>query len=336
METEGGDGRRCDPTLVYRSPSGSMGPPCDPFPSHSTPFSVTFGIQSTESLLGGLRREVHDQVQQALDDLSQTVDLGRAAHGSRRTLKRARALLKLARPSLTSDAYLRGTLRMRDAGRCVAPIRDADVLVETARSVCGQGQEVELDSAWAQLLEALQDERDAHFATAPGEDGPLARARALLRSVAIDWPEAGELDDRELLRTGLATSYESVRAHAERAFGESANARAYHELRKKAKDLRHQLEFLSPASPETLAPMAEGFHRLTDLLGDANDMAVLVRHASSAPSVARLQRSPLFLDLEERRQDLWEEAEALGARLLAEKTDEFVGRVEECWVESRP
>ncbi len=296
---------------------------------------MTFGIHSTESLLEGLRREVHVQIQRALDDLSQTTDLGRAAHEARRIVKRARALLKLARPSLAPDAYLRGNLTMRDAGRCVAPIRDGDVLVETARSVRGQGQEAELDSAWAQLLEELQDERDSLFATAPGEDGPLARARDLLRSVAIDWPQAGELDDGELLRMGLATSYESVRAHAERAFGEGASARAHHELRKKAKDLRHQLEFLSPASPETLVPMAEGFHRLTDLLGDANDIAVLATYASSVRSVTRRQRSPLLLDLEERRQDIWEEAGPLGAGLLAEETDEFVGRVEECWPESR-
>ena len=294
---------------------------------------MTFGIHSTESLLEGLKREVHEQIQRALDDLSQTTDLGRAAHGARRIVKRARALLKLARPSLDPEAYLRGNLTMRDAGRCVAPIRDGDVLVETARSVCGQGQGAELDSALAQLLEELQDERDSLFATAPEEDGPLVRARDLLRSVAIDWPQAGELDDWELLRMSLATSYGAVRAHAVRAFG--ASATAHHELRKKAKDLRHQLEFLTPASPETLVPIAEGFHRLTDLLGDANDMAVLATYAGSARSVTRRQRSSLLLDLEERRRDIGEEAGPLGAGLLAEETGEFVGRVEECWPESR-
>ena len=296
---------------------------------------MTLGIHSTESLLEGLKREVHEQIRRALDDLSQTTDVGRASHGARRIVKRARALLKLARPSLAPDAYLHGNLTMRDAGRCVAPIRDGDVLVETARSVCGQGQEAKLGSAWGQLLEELQDERDSLFATAAEEGGPLARARDLLRSVAIDWPQAGELDDRELLRMSLATSYESVRAHAERAFGEGASATAHHELRKKAKDLRHQLEFLTPASPETLVPIAEGFHRLTDVLGDANDMAVLATYASSARSVTRRQRSPLLLDLEERRQDIYEEAGSLGAGLLSEETGEFVGRVEECWPESR-
>ena len=297
---------------------------------------MTFGIKSTESLLEGLRREVHDQVGRALEDLSQTADLGRAAHGSRRTLKSARALLKLARPSLTSDAYLQGKLSMRDAGRCVAAMREADVLVETARSVRGQGQEAMLDSTWAKLLEGLQDDRDALFAAAPAENGPLARARDLLQSGLTEWSQAGELDDRELLCLGVTASFESVRAHAERATAEASDTRAHHELRKRMKDLRHQLEFLSPASPETLVPLAAGFHRLTDLLGDANDLAVLETHASSAPSVADTQRPYLLLDLEARRRDLWEQAGSLGARLLAEETGEFTGRVEECWVGSRP
>ena len=297
---------------------------------------MTFGIQSSESLLEGLRREVDDQVRSALDELSRPTDLGGAIHGCRRTLKRARALLKLARPALTSDAYVQGKLAMRDAGRCVAPLRDADVLVETARSMCGQRPNTLFHPAWAQLLEELEEPRDALFATAAKDGAALSGARDLLQSIDIAWPEAGEPDDGELLRTGLAASYRSVRAHAERATASGWDASAHHELRKKSKDLRHQLEFLSPTSPETLVPMAEAFHRLTDLLGDANDLAVLATCAWVAPSGSRARRSRVLPDLDDRRESLLQEAGSLSARLLAESVADFVGRVEECWVGSRP
>ncbi len=338
-DVEGNERRRwtavgVEPSLpqfvrVQRRPSTRFPEPC-------TPASVTFGIQSTESLLEGLGREVQTQVQRASEALTQPGDLGVAAHVSRRTLKKARALLKFARPALTPDVYRRGNHTMRDAGRCTARVRDADVLVETARSVRRIEPEAGLDDTWCRLLEDLETERAELFATAPGPDGPFRKARGLIGSIATGWPTVSEVGDRELLRVGLATSYGLVRAHYERAYREGADTRAHHELRKRAKDLRHQIEFLSGIAPDILEPCATELHQLSDLLGDGNDLVVLALYVDSAPGVTDARRADLLAGLSERREGLWKEAKRLGARVLDDGSDHFVGRVETCWVEARP
>ncbi len=167
---------------------------------------MTFGIKSTESLPEGLSREIRQQVLAAEEALSEPEDVGLAAHETRKTLKRARALVKLTRPSLTPDAYRGGNRTMRDAGRCVSPVRDADVTAQTARSVHEGAQGTGLERPWGELAEAFSIERDSLFATATGSDGPFAETSELLGSLDGGWPEVGEIDDRELLRLGLGDS----------------------------------------------------------------------------------------------------------------------------------
>ncbi len=297
---------------------------------------MTFGIQSTESLREGLRREIHDQIQRALAALSQAADIGRAAHRFRRTLKRARALLKHTRPSLTAEAYRSGNRRMRDAARLVAPVRDAGVLVEAARALIERSPDAEVGPSLGPLLTELEAERDARFDAATLQVGPFTRARDLLESASIDWTEEVPVEAGELLSRGIATSYEAVRARAALAFDESPDPEAHHELRKRAKQLRHQLEFLSPACPEALVPVAEGFHCLTDLLGDANDLVVLGSWVESARARQGPDRTGLLAELHEGRTALWAEAASVGEGLLAEETGDFVSRIVECWALARP
>ena len=294
---------------------------------------MTFGIQGAESLLEGLSREVHARVNKAREALTEPADIGSAAHGSRRTLKRARALLKLALRASITD----GNRMLRDAGRCVAPVRDSDVLVETVRLVRRSSQHGQFENAaWEELLTELEDRRRVSFATALTPAGPFAKAVALLGSFAIEWCEGGDVGEREVLRVGLTTSYESVRAHSDKAFCSVSDAKAHHTLRKRVKDLRHQIEFLSPVAHDTLRPMATELHHLSDLLGDANDLVVLARYLDSATTIAEAQRTQMVADLTRRRETLWTEAQRLGLRVLAGETADFVGRIEGGWVSFRP
>src|ERR1044071_1679903 len=60
-----------------------------------------------------------------------------AVHGARKDLKKARALLRLARSGMPAKAYRRENRRLRDLGRELSGGRDADVMVETADAVAG-------------------------------------------------------------------------------------------------------------------------------------------------------------------------------------------------------
>ena len=297
---------------------------------------MTFGIQNAESFHEGLRREICDQVRHALAALGGTADIGRAAHRFRRTLKRARALIKQARPILGAKACRSGNRTMRDAARLLGPVRDAGVLVEATRSLIEQRQDGENDASLGALLADLEAERDRFYETAAVQDGPVTRARNLLESASIDWTEGVELEAGELLRRTMTASYEAVQFGARAAFDGSSDPEAHHELRKRVKQLRHQLEFLSPACPEALAPVARGFHRLTDFLGDGNDLVVLGSYVESARSLGADRRASLLALLDDRREALWAEAASLGEGVLAKETGDFVSGLVECWTLARP
>ena len=297
---------------------------------------MTFGIQSAESFHEGLRREIREQVRHALGALGGTAEIGGAAHRFRRTLKRARALLKQARPILGAKACRSGNRTMRDAARLLGPVRDAGVLVETTRSLIEQSQDGADEASLGALLVELEAERDRLLEAAAVHDGPVTRARNLLQSANIDWTEGVELEAGELLRRTMTASYKAVRFRARAAFDGSSDPEAHHELRKRVKQIRHQVEFLRPACPQAFAPLAKGFHRLTDFLGDGNDLVVLGSYVESSRSLGADRRASLLELLCDRRRALWAEAASLGEGVLAKETGDFVSGLVESWTLARP
>jgi CHAD domain-containing protein len=58
-----------------------------------------------------------------------------AIHEARKSLKRARAALRLLRDGMTDAAYRRENARLRDAGHLLTPLRDAKSLIDALDSL---------------------------------------------------------------------------------------------------------------------------------------------------------------------------------------------------------
>ena len=87
------------------------------------------------------------------------------------------------------------------------------------------------------------------------------------------------------------------------------------------------------AWPQELEARADEVHRLTDLLGDDHDLAVLADEVQSAGETSD-DRADLLAAIDRRRADLQAEAFKLGARVYAEKPKAFRRRMEallEAW-----
>jgi CHAD domain-containing protein len=230
---------------------------------------------------------------------------------------------------------------LRDASRALATLRDADVLVLTAKDIRRSSAADEPNVVPPHLLESLEEERERRFGESDSADGPLRAADALLRSVAV---EIGEMNapgliagheppassGGEFLRFGLGASYASVRARSDPAAGEGSADQRSHKLRKRVKDLRYQLEFLDRGQPE-LGRLLRDLHHLTDLLGDRNDLAMVSTYMASVDALGESERAALTVHVEELKEALRSEAEALSARLFEEEPDVFLGRIES-WV----
>jgi CHAD domain-containing protein len=238
-----------------------------------------------------------------------------AVHGARKDLKRTRALLRLARPDLSGKAYRRENRELRDIGREMSAGRDAEVMVQTVDALAEQ---------FAGQLPKRQftalSRRLAAQAAAAREDGAaagLGDALAAAAGRAAAWPLEGA--ERSTLRAGVAAAYRRGReafAVAQR----DPSAEHLHEWRKRVKDLWYAGRIIAPITGAQIEGLVEEADELSDVLGDHNDLAVLLEAAGDRPGL----RAAIVA----RRDALRRVAATLGRRLYGEKPKAFARRLE--------
>jgi CHAD domain-containing protein len=127
---------------------------------------------------------------------------------------------------------------------------------------------------------------------------------------------------------GLRRAYRRGRNRMQRA-GEHRSDEALHEWRKRVKDLWYHLTLVTPAWPTVLDVTATAAHDLSDALGDAHDLAVLLQAAQARPGTFDAPaESRLLGDLVARRRAALQSlAWPLGRRLYAERPKAYTRRV---------
>jgi CHAD domain-containing protein len=113
----------------------------------------------------------------------------------------------------------------------------------------------------------------------------------------------------------------------------SGSDEAFHEWRKRAKDLRYHVDLLEPVWPEVMQNVEKTLHGLTDCLGDDHDLSDLRRILTTSPRLTRGAKSVtrVFELIDRRRSELQAEARPIGARIYCEKPKAFSARVGFYW-----
>jgi CHAD domain-containing protein len=230
------------------------------------------------------------------------------------------------------EAFERENRTFRDAGRSLSKLRDAKVLVDSLDALVEQfGSRMKVKSL-TQLRRALVKRRREMREKLGGRNKAVSKivrevkdARKRLKK----WPlkRAGW----KAIGPGLTQVYERGQRAMEGA-KEKPSDGAFHEWRKRAKDLRYELELLKRGWPRTIEPLAEQAHTLTHLLGDDHDLAVLTEVArEQIGDETSVETQLLFELIDERRKTLQREAFLMGRKLYDEKGDDFVRRMKGCW-----
>jgi CHAD domain-containing protein len=118
-----------------------------------------------------------------------------------------------------------------------------------------------------------------------------------------------------------------------RAVADEPTDEHLHEWRKRTKELWHALQILRPAAPKRMQARAKQAHRLSDLLGDDHDLAVLREHVATTacPAEDEATRTALLSLIDRRRASLQREALKLGARVYDRRPKRFARSVERDW-----
>jgi CYTH domain-containing protein/CHAD domain-containing protein len=278
-----------------------------------------FSLGPGEPLGEGLRRLVREQIDAASDQLRGQAgsDPAEAVHEARKSFKRIRATLRLARDQLQPDVYEREIASFRDAGRRLSSARDSQVLLETLDSVCERYAKDLTASGFSATREMLV----AELRAAEGRYGQNAEAaEAVLKDLCLARRRLPEWrfqhDDIAALASGFERIYRNGR-RAVRAAAADQSDEHLHEVRKRTKELWHSAEILNPVAPEQTEKLILLAHRLSDLVGDDHDLAVLAEHIRQRGDRCAdgTEQSSLQMLIARRRRKLQRRALRLGARL---------------------
>ena len=289
------------------------------------PYRLDLAADPADALRAAVREQLDDAVRRLRDDRGD--DPAEAVHEARKDLKKARSLLRLARPGLPGDVYRRENAALRDTGRSLSGARDADVLVETAADLgeryAGQLPEAQFAALGAGLAAAGAEARANASAAA-------ADAVATLDGVAArveDWPL--ERCDHDTLVHGATRAYKRGRA-ALAAVEKTPSVERLHDLRKRVKDLWYHGRLLEEAWPRVVKAQSKAAHDLADLLGDDHDLAVLAERVEGGVATdAPIDDEAVLGLIARRRAELQAEAMPIARRLYAEPPDAFRARLGE-------
>ena len=288
-----------------------------------------YRLERDESVEDGIRRIAVEQIDKALAEIDDDdLDRHETVHQVRKRCKKLRALARLVRPVF--PGYKPVNAAYRDAAKELSWIRDAHAVIETIDDLVEHFEDVIETEPFRPIREELVARRDEIDADRETIDRRIAQFRDTMaggRAEVDSWTL--EADGGAAVAGGTKKTFKRARCAMTEA-AEAPTTGAFHEWRKRVKYHWYHARLLKGCWPKLVKPWAKEAHRLSDLLGDEHDLAVLHATLLEAPErFADRDTLQAFSGLVERRRaELRTEAFALGTFLLFEKPKRLGKRVE--------
>jgi CHAD domain-containing protein len=286
---------------------------------------MSYCLREDETLADGIRRICREQIADALAaSIGQTRGGDSPAHQTRKHIKKTRAALRLVADAIGSACFKRENHCLRDVGRLVSQIRDAEVRLKTVEQLRDLSKAPK--NAFLNLEQLLALELDS-FGAAFSDWHRTAKPRLThLRGRMSGWP----LDqlDCKCLRRAVHKSYQ--RGH--RALKSALKKRTtenVHMLRKRVKDLWYQLRILRELHPLVTGELADELNIIGQNLGGAHDMSLLADRVQKIANDGRTRGEARCLSglTEVRRKQLEGTAVELANHFYAEQPKHFSERI---------
>jgi hypothetical protein len=243
-----------------------------------------------------------------------------AVHKARQHTKKARAILRLLRPSIGEARYQRDNIDLRDTNRLLCAARDTVVISQTLAAI-GRRKPALLPAAM-DLQQSWNRQRASDRKLRVGSNATRSARLRLERASARVRRNAGAREDPEALTAALRAQYRKARK-AFRAALRARSDRAWHECRKQTKYLGFALKLMHH-KPARLARAARQAHLLAALLGEDHDLALIAALVRSSGAEGSRRGAPLLAHLVRRRSRLQKRAAEVGAHAYRDKPDAFM------------
>jgi CHAD domain-containing protein len=267
-------------------------------------------------------QQLVDNIAGILEGTSQLSD--KDIHEIRKTCKRLRALLRMVRPDLSTRSFRKADRKIRNLARHLAGKRDSKVLTDTLDKIAQHFSPLLDDTALSPVSDSLQAQLALvnENTEGPGDSHTLEKRLISVRRV-IDRIDCNRISHKTLV-AGMTDSYRQGR-RAYKALRQTPDTVNGHYLRKQAKYLGYQLQFVAAWNDDELAPLIEDFHRLEDTLGNDHDLSVLAEMLVDQPQLCpgKTRKELLNALVESRRVALLSKALRLAGKLYSDKPRHF-------------
>jgi CHAD domain-containing protein len=249
-------------------------------------------------------------------------------HVTRKHLKKARAALRLVEKEIGRGLFKRQDHCLRDVGRLISEVRDAEVRLQTVRQLQGLTQR-QKHRKYSKLEEMLLLELENFVA---------AFAEWQMQAIPMLESMGDEIDAWPMDQYGYGQLCCAVQRSYKCGRDALAEAKArgtteyFHKFRSAAKQLGYQLRILRPINPVVLGNFENELGAIGDLLGRAHDLCFLGDRLCHEHGQLEQESHELMAVIEASASDLQRGAADLAERFFAERPRDF-GRRMGAWLD---
>jgi CHAD domain-containing protein len=278
-------------------------------------------------LSDGLKRVFCEQIESALKLCRHPAkERGVTVHEVRKHLKKLRAALRLTAGEVGKNRYTREDCSVREIGRLVSDLRDAQVRLQTLIQLRDEAAKRSGENRFPRIEELLLLERESFSAAFAGWQKQAIPKLESVGDRLSKWPLAS-INWKQICGA-VAKTYKGGQRGLAKTI-KKPEPENFHALRKRVKDLWYQLRILRPLNRLVLEQISDDAKILGELLGREHDFNFLLARLEKERGDEALRKELAQLQklIQKRGRKLRRDALELGRRFYAEPSKAFAKRI---------